>query len=297
MMERFEENDFFKQIRCATINEAKRLMYVGMTRPKEQLILTTYGAKSGDDWLTSIGCDSIDSQSTASVINWGKASWKHIAKDYVAPDLEENTAEVAEYPVLKQPEERQNFDVKFVSPSKAKVTKQQYTVEQYATFADRISVSAADGRDNTIGNFIHHAMCLWNGDKGIIDVLAKAYGVKVDVETIALSITNFWSWMEKTYGKTTQIDRELPFSFVNENGQIVTGEIDLVYRTVDGDVLVDYKTYQGSPSQLTDENSNFFAGKYCGQISLYEEALKRSGSAIRERLVCYLSLGVIIRMK
>lgn len=297
MMERFEENDFFREIRRTTINEAKRLMYVGMTRPKEQLILTTYGSKSGDDWLTSIGCDPIDSQSTASVINWGKASWKHIAENYVLPELSENTSDVAEFTVLKQPTERPSFDIKFVSPSKAKNTKPQYTVEQYATFADRISASAADGRDNTIGNFIHHAMCLWNGDKGIIDVLAKAYGVKVEVDTIVTSITQFWSWMEKTYGKATHVDRELPFSFVNENGQIVTGEIDLVYHTAEGDILVDYKTYQGNPAHLTDENSDFFAGKYCGQISLYEEALKRSGSVIRERLVCYLSLGVIIRMK
>ena len=140
-------------------------------------------------------------------------------------------------------------------------------------------------------------MCLWNGDKGIIDVLAKAYGVKVEVDTIVTSITQFWSWMEETYDKATHVDRELPFSFVNENGQIVTGEIDLVYHTAEGDILVDYKTYQGNPAHLTDENSDFFAGKYCGQISLYEEALKRSGSVIRERLVCYLSLGVIIRMK
>ena len=297
MMERFEENDFFKQIRCATINEAKRLMYVGMTRPKEQLILTTYGSKSGDDWLTSIGCDPMDSHSTASVINWGKTNWKHIAGNYVLPELYENTADVAEFPVLKQPTERPSFDIKFVSPSKAKNTKPQYTVEQYATFADRISASAADGCDNTIGNFIHHAMCLWNGDKGIIDVLAKAYGVKVDVDTIVTSITQFWSWMEKTYGKATHVDRELPFSFVNESAQVVTGEIDLVYQTAQGDILVDYKTYQGNPANLTDENSDFFAGKYCGQISLYEEALKRSGSVIRERLVCYLSLGVIIRME
>ena len=297
MMERFEENDFFREIRRTTINEAKRLMYVGMTRPKEQLILTTYGSKSGDDWLTSIGCDPIDSQSTASVINWGKASWKHIAENYVLPELSENTSDVAEFAVLKQPTERPSFDIKFVSPSKAKNTKPQYTVEQYATFADRISASAADGRDNTIGNFIHHAMCLWNGDKGIIDVLAKAYGVKVEVDTIVTSITQFWSWMEETYGKATHVDRELPFSFVNENGQIVTGEIDLVYHTAEGDILVDYKTYQGNPAHLTDENSDFFAGKYCGQISLYEEALKRSGSVIRERFVCYLSLGVIIRME
>ena len=299
IMNRFEENDFFKEIRRATINEAKRLMYVGMTRPKEQLILTTYGAKSGDDWLTSIGCDPIDSQSTASVINWGDATWKHhLSMEYVAPELEENTAEIAEFNSIKQPEERVLFDVKFVSPSKAKVAKQSYVVEQSATFAERIFLKSDDGRDNTVGDFIHHVMCLWNGDKSVIETLAKAYGVSVDIDAVAISITNFWNWMENTYGKATHIERELPFSFVNENGQVVNGEIDLVYRTTEGDVLVDYKTYQGSVEHLTDESSDFHTGKkYGGQISLYEEALKRNNSVIRDRLVCYLSLGVIIKMK
>lgn len=298
IMNRFEENDFFKEIRRATLNEAKRLMYVGMTRPKEQLILTTYGTNSGDDWLTAIGCDSIESQSTASVINWGEVTWKHLVSEYVVPDQEDTVAKTSEFNVLKQPKERSSFDMKFVSPSKAKSIKQQYTVEQCANFAERISATAADGKDNTIGDFIHHTMCLWNGDKAIIETLANAYGVRVDVEVVAISITNFWSWMENTYGKATQIDRELPFSFVNEKGQVVTGEIDLVYHTTEGDVLVDYKTYQGSVAHLTDESSDFHTGKkYGGQISLYEEALKRNGSVIRDRLVCYLSLGVIIKMK
>lgn len=297
IIDKIEKNDFFKEIHRATVNEAKRLMYVGMTRPKEQLILTTYGSKNGDDWLTSIGCDSMNSHSTASVINWGNVNWKHILESYVAPDFEEETTETTEITVLKQPTERLSFDAKYVSPSKAKVAKQLYTVELFDTFAERISANAEDGRDNTIGDFIHHIMCLWNGDKSVIETLAKAYGVRVDVDTVATSIVNFWTWMEKTYGKATLVDRELPFSFVNESGQIVTGEIDLVYHTSDGDVLVDYKTYQGNPTHLTDENSNFFAGKYCGQISLYEEALKRRGSVIRDRIICYLSLGVIIKMK
>ena len=297
IMNNFEENDFFKKIRLATINEAKRLMYVGMTRPKEQLILTTYGLKNGDEWLTSIGCDSIDSHSDASVISWGNATWKHLSESYVAPELEENVAEVAEFPVLKQPAERTSFDAKFVSPSKAKVATQQYTVEQCATFAERVSANAADGRDNTVGDFIHHVMCLWNGDKSNIEALAKAYGVRVDIDAVATSVTSFWNWMEKTYGKATQVYRELPFSFVNASNQVVTGEIDLVYHTAEGDVLVDYKTYQGSPAHLTDESSDFHTGKkYGAQIALYEEALKRNGSVIRDRLVCYLSLGVIIRM-
>ena len=186
---------------------------------------------------------------------------------------------------------------KFVSPSKIESAIDIYNTKLIANFAERMQIRAVDGKDNTIGNFIHHVMCLWNGDKRIIDVLAKAYGVRVVVDALATSIAKFWSWMEKTYGKATQVDREFPFSFVNESGQVVTGEIDLVYRTAEGDVLVDYKTYQGSPAHLTDENSNFFAGKYCGQISLYEDALKRTDIVIRDRLICYLSLGTIIRMK
>ena len=297
IMDRFEDNNFFQEIKRATINEAKRLMYVGMTRPKEQLILTTYGSKNGDDWLTSIGCDTINSHAEAKVIYWGGANWKHIVENYVVPEQEALIAEAAEFNALRQPAEHQSYDGKFISPSKARTDKQLYSVELCGSFADRISATAADGRDSTVGNFIHHLMCLWNGDRSIIGKLAEAYGVKVDVEAVAASIENFWAWMEQTYGKYTHIERELPFSFTNDLGQIITGEIDIVYHTAEGDVLVDYKTYQGSVAHLTDKDSDFYAGKYGGQLALYEEALSRNNGNIRDRLICYLSLGVIVKIE
>ena len=297
IMDRFEDKSFFQEIKRATINEAKRLMYVGMTRPKEQLILTTYGSKNGDDWLTSIGCESINSHATASVINWGGADWIHSVKNYVIPESEKVVTEAAGFTILKQPIERQTFDVKLVSPSKVKDDKQRFSVEQCGSFADRISAIAADGRDSTIGDYIHHLMYLWNGEKSIVERLAQTYGVKVDIEAVVTSIENFWSWMETRYGKATHIERELPFSFTNDLGQIVSGEIDLVYHTTEGDILVDYKTYQGSVAHLTDKDSDFYAGKYGGQLSLYEEAMSRNGSVINDRLICYLSLGVVVKIQ
>ena len=150
---------------------------------------------------------------------------------------------------------------------------------------------------STIGDFIHHVMCLWNGDISIIGKLAQTYGVKVDVEAVASSITNFWNWLEKTYGKAISTERELPFSFTNELGQTVSGEIDLIYRTKKGDILIDYKTFQGKVNDLTDKDSNFFSGKYGRQIGLYEQALKLNNYNVIDCLVCYLSLGVIIRFK
>ena len=296
IMDRFEDNNFFQEIKRATINEAKRLMYVGMTRPKEQLILTTYGSKNGDDWLTSIGCDSIDSNAEAKVINWGGDNWKHIVENYDVPEQESVVTEAAEFTVLKQPTEHQSFEGKFMSPSKVKTGKQLYSVEQCGSFAERITATSVDGRDSTVGDFIHHLMCLGDGDRSIVGKLADSYGVRIDVEAVATSIDNFWAWMAQTYGKSISTDRELPFSFTNDLGQIITGEIDLVYHTSEGDVLVDYKTYQGSVAHLTDKDSDFYAGKYGGQLALYEEALKRSGSIVRDQLICYLSLGVIVKM-
>lgn len=296
IMERFEDNNFFQEIKRATINEAKRLMYVGMTRPKEQLILTTYGTKNCDDWLTSIGCDAIDSHAVASVINWGGANWRHIVENYVAPEQTDVVADAAEFTTLKQPSEHPAFETKFISPSKVKADKQLYSIEQCGSFANRITATSVDGRDSTIGDFFHHLMCLWRGDRSIVGKLAEAYGVKVDIEAVATSIENFWAWMAQTYGKSISTDRELPFSFTNDLEQIITGEIDLVYHTDEGDVLVDYKTYQGSVVHLTDKDSDFYAGKYGGQLALYEEALKRIGSTVRDRLICYLSLGIIIRI-
>lgn len=294
---RFEENDFFQAIKRATINEAKRLMYVGMTRPKEQLILTTYGADSGDDWLTSIGCDAIDSHAAASVIHWGGADWEHDVKKDDAPEQEALTTEAAEFTALRQPTEHHSYDCRFISPSKVTTDKQLYSAELCGSFADHISARAADGRDSTVGNFIHHLMCLWSGDRSIVGKLAEAYGVKADVEAVAASIENFWAWMEQTYGKATSIERELPFSFTSEHGQIITGEIDLVYHTAEGDVLVDYKTYQGSAAHITDTSSDFYAGKYGGQLALYEQALSRNGSTIRDSLICYLSLGRVVKIE
>lgn len=39
------------------------------------------------------------------------------------------------------------------------------------------------------------------------------------------------------------------------------------------------------------------AEKYVGQIALYDEALQRAGNKVVDRLICYLSLGVVIRFE
>ena len=290
--------DFFREKKKATIEEFKRLMYVGMTRAKEQLILTTGGTRDADQWLQTIGCDKMDTTSNVETIEWGGAKWNYELLEVLAVDPEEQEKcekESVRFDVLKTCEEEVQYKEKFVSPSKAKLVTGVYEIKGYDTFSDRLTIKAMDGKDSTIGDFFHHAMCLYSGDSALIASLAASYRISVEVDDVVKTINAFWQMMENTYGKATEILRETPFTFVNDEGQVVTGEIDLIYRTSEGDVLVDYKTYQGAIANLIDKNSDFYAGKYSGQILLYEKALKKNGSVIRDSLISYMSLGVTVK--
>ena len=302
LKDNFVEHDFYKRYTAAKIDEERRLMYVGMTRPKEQLIFVTNLKNGGDNWLTSIGCSSINTSSEASVIEWEGSVLKRDVCHYDTMILSTTATDINAIDVLKLPVERPAYENKFLTPSTVSKDEAAYnTIEQFDRFAERITMSASDKRDSTVGDFIHHAMCLWDGssndNSNKIEALAAAYGISADIGSVCTSITSFWEWMERQYGKPERLERELPFTFTNDKGHIITGEIDLVYHTGNGAVLVDYKSYQNKEGNLSDEESKFYAGKYSGQIALYEEALKRSGIAVRDRLICYISLGLIFRFE
>ncbi len=308
----FDTEDELYVVRQAIRDESKRLLYVGMTRPQEQLILIQNGGEDSQQWLSDVGCDIVGESDSEwygtplrrmrSIVEKEKKSKGSVEEtECVEVDVvnDEPAGEVAResFAILRRPSEPQTYSCKFISPSKVNDAVKNFRVAQCERFAPRLQISAMDKKDSTIGNFIHHAMCLWSGDKALLESLAAEYGVKVDIGDLCTSIEAFRGWMADNYKVAKAEERELPFSFTNASGQCVNGEIDLVYHTEEGVVLVDYKTYQGEVSQLTKVGGDFNAEKYVGQIALYDEALQRAGNKVVDRLICYLSLGVVIRFE
>ena len=291
--------DFYTELYKSDLEEHKRQMYVGMTRAREQLILTHSG-KNQPEWFKSIGCPM---GFNTSDFKWAQQEWGYelcTENEKVNEEGEDKSGKIVEFNALKQPETRKEFIVKKVSPSMVKKTEKVKGVEKITSFGDRLSIVANDKKDSTIGNFIHHLMYLWNDDENIvalIENLAKEYGVSVNVKLLLDAIRKFWNCLEEKYGMATSIEREVPFTLRMDDGRIAHGEIDLVYRTETGDVLIDYKTYQGAVSHLTEEGHKFNAMKYSGQIELYRNALSCRGRIIRDNLICYMSLGTIIRVE
>ena len=65
---------------------------------------------------------------------------------------------------------------------------------------------------------------------------------------------------------------ELPFEYVNEAGQRVTGFMDLVLETEAGWIWVDPKSFPGSKKEWEAK-----ALSYPGQLKCYREAFVKSG--------------------
>ena len=164
--------------------------------------------------------------------------------------------------------------------------------------ADRIHIpeEKADVRMSTIGTCIHniYAACSPSMDDAQATEMAQRIIKSVNLskilkaEEVIKAIRSLYDYLNQEHGTPTSIAHEVPFSFVRKNGQLLRGEMDLLWHTKDGVVLVDYKNIQG-------EEAN--PEHYASQMEAYREVLKSAGLACKGIFLFYATLGQIIELK
>ena len=70
------------------------------------------------------------------------------------------------------------------------------------------------------------------------------------------------------------------------------GSIDLVWKTGEGDILVDFKTCPMGPKAVLDAESEHYAGWYAGQLDAYHDALEAAGENVIKRYIYYPVSGL-----
>ena len=163
---------------------------------------------------------------------------------------------------------------------------------------DRIHIleKKDDVRMSTIGTCIHniYAACNPSMDDAQATEMAQRIIKSVNLseilkaEEVIKAIRSLYDYLNQEHGTPTSIAHEVPFSFVRENGQLLRGEIDLLWHTKDGVVLVDYKNIQG-------EEAN--PEHYASQMEAYREVLRSAGLACKGIVLFYATLGQIIELK
>ena len=301
---RLQQHSLWDTVYTHEIGEAARLLYVGVTRSREILILSPKekdGAVSLS-WFRSVGVNNInqllDGSENQDLLGIGMPL--HVER--VDAD---DTLEWPEQSMNRVHDMASDFtqldNILFVSPSKAGTTQHDHVVindKEHRMHAD------SKGNDALMGDFIHQVFCCC--DDGItVDQIVKlrnSYGFTDKNMSEPDRLLDSWKYLidtlEARYGKAIKRHHEKPFRHLDADGHIVNGYIDLIWETEDAYIVVDYKTCPGNYSLVFNPVSEHYAGRHGDQLDCYQRALEAEGNKkVAARVIYYPVTQFVVEVK
>ena len=290
-------------------SEAKRKLYVGMTRASEHLIMVRIKTKKIGEpmkWFMNIGVSPVEPSADAThtdLFDTKDLFWRELF-----PASDDNKS-------LIYPSQR-NADKVLTLQVEGEETNERRDIQpsMLASVADEVKVLLDKPRQRIpvdkvrdedtmakVGTCIHNIFCAidQNYNEGYVSSAILAHNMQ-EYLTDAKPILLAWDWlvgfMTEHFGPAIETYHERPFKY-ESNGQITTGSIDLVWKTDKGCVVIDYKTYPNwRKESVTTKEDKHYAGKYKGQLDCYEHALSLSGEKVIAKLIYYPVNGMIVQI-
>lgn len=306
--EKIECSERFKAAYNAMVAETNRVFYVGMTRPSDVLILNIEVLKKGNkllQWPKDVGMDST-SDSIPEEGAWDVFGTGDLFKNMTLTNEEkENLMEYGDgdnvrYMALniEKPSYEQH-QPRYVSPSHIH---SKGEVVSHHNFEARIPFAKQPSDMATVGDCIHQIFAgieeVRPAYKIELDEIIRSYGLSAilhDKEAILNAWKNLSEYLTSTHGNATHTYHERPFRLERE-GQTIVGSIDLVWQTVEGDVLIDFKTCPMGEKAILDSESEHYAGRYAGQLDAYQDALEAAGEKVVKRYIYYPVSGLLVEV-
>ena len=280
-----EDSAGFKQAYKAMLSETNRVLYVGMTRPQDVLILNIEKPKRGMkllQWPKDNGVNTA-SETIPEQGDWDVFGTGHIFKNFTLTQEEfdklENYGDRDSALSMRLNIDEPDFKTRkprYISPSH--ISKCGKTGKYY-DFEQRIPLSKNPEDMATVGNCIHQIFAGIEGHTSAnrieMDETIRNYGlsaVLTDTDAILSAWKNLYDKLVLLHGEPVKTYHERPFR-MDYDGQTMVGSIDLVWQTQEGDILVDFKNNPMAAKYILDPDNEHFAGWYAGQLNAYQDAL------------------------
>lgn len=301
--QQIEESSLYKEVIKDSLAEANRLLYVGMTRPRDVLIVALEPHKKDIhtlQWLEDVGLDCVRPDAQHDIFGVGC----RFEDDTMTQDQFDSLsgyrylAENENMKTRRIPYHQEPCDegVKYLLPSKLHVRGMVYASYQICEHMQQGTLVGKTMAD--VGNCIHQIFC---GIEQHIDSesyytnLIESYGLKTYLTDYA-AIRKAWEmlvkWLTEQFGAAINIYHERPFTLLKD-GNVYSGSIDLVWQTSDGDILIDFKTCPLGQKYILDSDSDHYAGWYAGQLDAYTDALEEAGEKVLKRFIYYPVSGMM----
>jgi len=159
-------------------------------------------------------------------------------------------------------------------------------VSQVVELGMPLEVEREDMNSKTFGTMVHRVMCGYRGESSREENLKMIGGFSEQSEVLMEGIERLMG-----YVGDGEIERELPVSWMLEDGGIVNGVMDMMIRREDGIEIMDYKTMR-----VDDVVGK--ALEYSGQLKRYGEVVEQVyGEEVSAYSVYFIMEGKIVKMK
>ena len=267
-----------ESFRRTAIEESKRLLYVGMTRARDLLVLARSSRKLTGEWLDCIEAPWLlaGEGSDAIVLPSGERvkTERRVLDPVDEPgDLGQGTSETL-YWFENAGEPKSRLPLNF-NPSSAE--KVPAVVLEKCRIGERIPV--ANGADmSVLGTAIHACIGLSLTDRNMpiseieVDKVLSGFGMSGYISTTAVlrQIGAFHEWLANRW-HGARPHAEIAAQSILKSGQILNGRIDLLLETDAGWILFDHKS-----SQLAPDHWDQLADEYGSQMNAYAKSVERA---------------------
>ena len=301
---RLQQHPLWESVSEHEIAENARLLYVGVTRAREILILAPKAKDNAVNlsWFRSVGVKNIQQ-----ILN------ENEKQDLLGIGMPLHIERIDTDHLLEQPEEPvdtiHNVSAEFspldnllyVSPSKAGTT--PHNIVPINDKEHRMHANS-NGQDALMGDFIHQVFCCCDDGISVDQIveLRDSYGFTDKNMSEPARLLDSWKYLTDTlearYGKSIKRHHEKPFRHLDADGHIINGYIDLIWETEDAYIVVDYKTCPGNYSLVFNPVSEHYAGRHGDQLDCYQQALEAEGKKnVKAKLIYYPVTQFVVEVK
>ena len=286
------DSDYGKEIADKSIKEAARLLYVGVTRARDYLIVPLDSSKEAEqfsDILGKKGVIDLPDEEGLQKLPWANPEDPQVIVKTFS-DIDEAPAPLPVGSFVSTPKASlgaSSFEPYSINPSsQEEVIGSSATV--FGTYGKRLTVKA-NVDDDKFGECLHDIAAIPNLKIEDVERILLNYNFNTVLvaEEIFEQMKKYEAFMISKGMKNIQ--REVPV-MAKINGKLATGIIDQLMDDDLGYWLIDHKSYQGT-------NLETKAQSFSGQLALYKSILELRDRKVKRILVHFITQGTIIEIK
>lgn len=269
------------------IQEARRLLYVSLTRPRDGLIIALNAKQTDGEWMDTLEAEWMLPDSDTLTLPDGSV----ISSRQLELDASEDAITQPKY----QPEwlsttapATQNLPLR-LSPSSLPAN-EEARIGEVIELGERLEVTGAYDPAE-LGSALHSVIAAAVMGQQATARILHDHGMEhtLSVEMADACASRFLNTVNQRF-QPINMQAEYPIYYTNEHGQVISGWIDLLLETAEGFVLIDHKA---SPRARSDWEE--IALGYSGQLAAYADGIfNATGRPVVSRWIHFGMTGGLV---